>query len=571
MAGPSIAVRVLGDLSSFGKTMADAGTKAQSFASKAAGAFHNMLGALNQSGALGPFGAVLSGVDSAIQTIVEHGKSIGPALLGAGGAVLGLGATLSAFGSKEQASHQQLQAAIEATGGAYDDYAAQVDAAVKHNEKFGDSSAQTQDALATLTQATHDPAKALQLLGTATDLAAAKHESLNSAAGALGKVYNGNTKLLKTFGIEIDKTTGKTKDGQTATQALAGVLKGQASAASDTFMGHMDALKTHVEDQVSMFGEKYGPALQGVGAVMVGLGGTMEVAKAGMEALKSSTILQTAALYAQSAAQVVVEATGAPLWLIILALVAAVAALVAIGYVLYTNWNTIWNGILAVVQIVWNWIKANWPLILGILTGPIGLAVALIWKYWSTILSGLQSVWNWIRSAWNSVYSFLTAPVAAAINWIVGAWGQVRSAVSGVISWIEGAWNGLVGWFSGLPGRMAGIFSGMFMGIWEAFKGAINMVIDGWNSLHFGIPSIDTHIPGVGKIGGGSVGVPHIPRLAQGGLITADGLVYAHAGEAITPYRPGPAVVVQQANFAAETDIDLFMRKAAWVLQTQKV
>ena len=122
-----------------------------------------------------------------------------------------------------------------------------------------------------------------------------------------------------------------------------------------------------------------------------------------------------------------------------------------------------------------------------------------------------------------------------------------------------------------MPGRIAGAARGMFDGIWQAFRSAINMIVDGWNGLRFGIPEIDTHIPGIGKVGGGDFGVPQIPHLAQGGLITATGLVYAHAGEAITPApaaRSGPAVVVEQATFSTELDVDSFMKRAAWVAQT---
>jgi hypothetical protein len=160
-----------------------------------------MLGALNQTGVLGPFGDALDGIDRALSSVEGHAKQMGPALMGVGGALAGIGIGLAALGSKDQAAHTQLQSAIEATGQSYDDYSARVEEAIKHNEKFGDTAAQTQDALRILTQATGDPTKAFDLLSTATDLAAAKHEDLTKAAGQLGKTYNGNARLLKEFGI----------------------------------------------------------------------------------------------------------------------------------------------------------------------------------------------------------------------------------------------------------------------------------------------------------------------------------------------------------------------------------
>src|SRR5215471_15781387 len=201
MAGPSIAVRILGDLTQFGKSVTDTATKGEGAASRLHGAFSGVLSTLNTTGVLGPFGAALDGIDNAIGRIAEHGKGIGTTMMGVGGALTGVGVGLAALGSHDQAAHQQLQQAVEATGKSYDDYAEQVDKAISHQEHFGTTAGATQDALRILTQATGDPAKALQYLGEASDLAAAKHESLDTAATQLGKAYNGNAKLLKEFGV----------------------------------------------------------------------------------------------------------------------------------------------------------------------------------------------------------------------------------------------------------------------------------------------------------------------------------------------------------------------------------
>jgi hypothetical protein len=56
----------------------------------------------------------------------------------------------------------------------------------------------------------------------------------------------------------------------------------------------------------------------------------------------------------------------------------------------------------------------------------------------------------------------------------------------------------------------------MWDGIKDAFRSAINWLIDKWNGLHLTLPSVDTHIPGIGKIGGFTLEPPQIPRLALG-------------------------------------------------------
>ena len=79
--------------------------------------------------------------------------------------------------------------------------------------------------------------------------------------------------------------------------------------------------------------------------------------------------------------------------------VLAIAALIAIMVLAYQKvdwfraivdqaWQFIqkaWDGVLAAFRKVWDWIKKNWPLLLAILTGPIGAAVLIIVRNWETI------------------------------------------------------------------------------------------------------------------------------------------------------------------------------------------
>lgn len=632
MAGPSIMVKVLGDLTGLSKATDGAAKKGQSAAGQIHGAFSTLLGQLNATGVLGPFGDSLATIDDAFEKIVGHGKDVGNAMLGVGGALAGVGLGLQALGSKDQAAHQQLQAAVAATGKSYDDYSEQVEAAIKNQEKFGDSASETQNALAALTEATNDPAKALKLLGEATDLAAAKHESLSQAATDLGKVYNGNTKLLKQFGIVVakqpnylkaeatatsqaqkadaalmsakqhladieeldagkkklttaeairlrdaeDKVTAATVVAKAAHQKLTAAqdaaktstgkqtdavtllgnkLAGQAAAQADTFTGKIDALKTKFEDSAAQIGQKYGPAITGLGGALSVAGTAVKTATSLFGGMKKATEdATTAEEGATAASDVLAGASGIGLVLL------AIAALVAAGYVLYKNWNTIWKAIKAVAMDVFNWIKSNWPYLLGILLGPIALAAAAIYKNWATIKAGAVAVWDWLKTAWGTVEGYITAPFTAAWAAIERTWGTVE------------------GWFSRLPGDIAHLASGMWDGIANAFVDAMNFVINVWDRLQFKTPTFQLPFPPHTKFPSITVGVPHIadlPHLAQGGLITGTGVVYAHAGEVISPApaakRSGPAVVVQNATFSQALDVDLFMKRAAWVAQTERI
>jgi hypothetical protein len=231
VAGPSILVKLALDLAGMGESFKKVGDAAGSAASKMHDTFSGVLGALNQTGVLGPFGSALDGVDKALDTIAKHAKDIGPAMMGVGAGLVGIGVGLQAVGSKDQAAHQQLQASIEATGKDYEDFGQKIEGAIKHQEGFGHSAAETQNALQILTQATGDPAKALDILNTASDLAVAKHESLTAAAGQLGKTYNGAGRLLKEFGVDAaPKAAAATKELESATKGAESADKTAADA-----------------------------------------------------------------------------------------------------------------------------------------------------------------------------------------------------------------------------------------------------------------------------------------------------------------------------------------------------
>jgi len=692
-----------------------AGSKVGSAASGMKSAFQGMLSTVNKTGVLGPFAGAIDGVSSALDQLGEHGKSTGLVMMGIGGTMAGVGVALSALGSKEQASHQQLQQAVENTGHSYEDYASKIEAAEKHNERFGHTSHETADALRVLTQATGDPAKALQLLGTTTDLAAAKHIGLTDAATKLGKVYNGNTKLLKEFGISVAKTGNltkavatDTKAAQAADQKLAdakqrladteqlfagksklttaeqirlrnaqeGVMRaaagaqaahqklaaaqdaakdaakhqhdavdqlgkklaGQASAQANTFSGKMRAIGASVEDAAARFGEKFGPALTVGGTALTALGGAVTATQGIMKMFQSGTEAATAATEAMTVAE---DAEAVSSWAALgplLLIIGAIAALVVAGYVIYRNWKTIWNGIHVAVKFVWDWIKQHWPLLLAILTGPIGIAAMLIisnrdkiwdaikavWNWiktaWNQILGWLrwpfdvvvnivkadirawsdvlQAVWGWIRDAWHSIYTWLRWPFDQAVGVIQGAISAISSAVRSVWNWISSNWSRIYGWItgpfndavnfvkgifdslwnkiSGIASNIKGAFSGVYDAVKGAFKSAINGIIDVWNGLEFTM--------GGWKVGVGplhytfpqyTLGMPDIPRLATGGIITAPGLFQLHAGEAVTPardvLRPAPSVWIEHVHVAETLDVDQFLRRAAWEVQRQRI
>jgi hypothetical protein len=129
-------------------------------------------------------------------------------------------------------------------------------------------------------------------------------------------------------------------------------------------------------------------------------------------------------------------------------------------------------------------------------------------------------------------------------SWATGEIGRVGTAVGNaagdVLSDAQKVASAIATGIKSLPGKLAGLagdttealgnavgqiaknVAGYGERIGSAIAGGIkselNAVIDAWNGVSFSLPSIDTHLPGVGKVGGVTVSTPNIAHLAAGGI-----------------------------------------------------
>lgn len=105
------------------------------------------------------------------------------------------------------------------------------------------------------------------------------------------------------------------------------------------------------------------------------------------------------------------------------------------------------------------------------------------------------------------------------LGWQFEDWGRrARKSISDFVSGAGEQWDRFIGWVQGLPGRVWSATRGMWDGISSSFRGVLNNMIWMWNGLSFTLPAVDW---GPVHIGGGRIGVPHIPYLADGGVVRA--------------------------------------------------
>jgi hypothetical protein len=79
-----------------------------------------------------------------------------------------------------------------------------------------------------------------------------------------------------------------------------------------------------------------------------------------------------------------------------------------------------------------NWIKDNWPLLLAILTGPIGLAVLAITKHWDKIVGVLKVPYDWVKDNWGIIQDILLFPFIGLPGLIAKHFGDILDYVKGL-------------------------------------------------------------------------------------------------------------------------------------------
>ena len=117
-----------------------------------------------------------------------------------------------------------------------------------------------------------------------------------------------------------------------------------------------------------------------------------------------------------------VSIAGAPLWAIILAIIAAVVILAALAYLVYKNWDE--------------------------------------------ILNALVEAWNWVRDTAINAWDAITTAVTNALNFIIGLWQSFRDFVGGVWEWILEKVHGTI---EGIKDRIKSLIE-VAQSVWDAIK-----------------------------------------------------------------------------------------------------
>lgn len=238
-------------------------------------------------------------------------------------------------------------------------------------------------------------------------------------------------------------------------------------------------------------------------------------------------------------------------------------------------WETISNGVITLWETIKNAFKTGWEWIIN--TPVFEFFSELFKSIWATIESTIAVIvdlffgaWELIKAVWGVAAGWFNMNIVQPVSvFFKGLWGGVSEAASNawgkLKSGAQNAWQGIKSVFSSVAsffGDIFGkawekvkavfsvggkIFSGITEGITSAFKKVVNAIISGINkvvSVPFNaINKVLDKIRGVSIAGIspfsnlGSISVPKIPLLAEGGILTQPTLnIAGEAGpEAIIP------------------------------------
>lgn len=263
---------------------------------------------------------------------------------------------------------------------------------------------------------------------------------------------------------------GKTLAGQLrlAENTFKNLAASIVSAVMPAFLGFAG-----VVNSVLAVAQRHTTATKVVIGVIGGLAAAVVAANVAMRVWAAGVVIATAAKGAATAATKVWTAAqwalnaalrANPIGIVI-TLVAALAAGIIVAWRQSDTFRSIataaFNAVRNAASAVVSWIKANWPLLLTILTGPIGLAVTAIVGHWGRVKGAVQAVKDAISTVVGAVASLKNSPALQAIDNTFGAvFGAVKSLINSVadaINNVIGKLQSAVSWANNLAGKVASV------------------------------------------------------------------------------------------------------------------
>ena len=202
------------------------------------------------------------------------------------------------------------------------------------------------------------------------------------------------------------------------------------------------------------------------------------------------------------------------------------------------------GGFMAMAAAAWAAVAPFLPIILAV--GALIAIGVLLWKNWDKVKEVAGAVWGWLKGfiggvadAIGNKWLYLLGPIGA----IIIHWETLKKVAGAVWGWIWDKIEAFAAFHERAMAAIARFGSGIWDGMKEGFKAAWNFIARTLNGAEFSIPA---WVPGVG---GKTFGLPDLPMLADGGTAVRSGwsvvgergpeLNYMPKGASVVPLRDG--------------------------------
>lgn len=200
------------------------------------------------------------------------------------------------------------------------------------------------------------------------------------------------------------------------------------------------------------------------------------------------------------------------------------------------DWRQAWQGIVQIVQGVWDIISG---FVIGTLKN-----ILIFFGGWK---NAIIAIWEFLRGVWQSVWSAIQAIAVGAFNTIKSFWSDLSGWFQRTV--IDPLRNAFAVGLDFIRNKFASIFDDARQTARNAFNSIINSLNSLLNRIGNGINAMVRAANVIGSIFGFSlptVGVPHIPQLATGAVVPAHANMLAMIGEGSQKEVVAPEPMLRQ-------------------------
>ena len=298
---------------------------------------------------------------------------------------------------------------------------------------------------------------------------------------ALSTAWNIAVQALAGLGIKlptVDSSQFMTAFQQVASFVGAAIdgIKGAVSTLASAFAPAFAAMQAALAPIIAQVSSALLPALSVLGAALGNLAAAvLPVISAAIQAM--APVIATAIGAVVSLASTI--STGlAP---VINGIASLIQAVLPVIQQLFTQWGA---SIQAVVSAAFAFVESVVTSAMNVINAVIGTVLALIkgdWEgVWNGVLNILQAVWDGMIATVQSCIQLVSSTIDSALSFIKGVWNSAWSALG---SFLDSAWDGFVSAVTGGNEQVMSILGGLHGKIIGLFADARSWLIDSGRAL----------------------------------------------------------------------------------------